>query len=322
MRSLLFLILAFTSIQWSNAQQIDSTRLDFFPLHLADEWEYYTGYIDGVPGYTTVLKLVKLDTLMPNGKRYCQISDALHGGIYRLYRVDSLLRVWESSAFVGTDTCLGSVSEANYYRLNEPDSAIWQVCYGLGGVLANPPWLFRYNGMSSWPDFGATRQLMNFESGGTRAGRDTTIQLFYPGFILMRNFGIYFETEGDLTYRQLIGAIINGVKYGSLNDVAQQREPTPLTFQLYQNYPNPFNGSTTIKYIIAKRSHVRLTLYDALGREVAVLRNEEESAGDHTVSFSNDKFPSGVYFYQLTSFNLGDVKTHQSLQTKKLILLK
>jgi hypothetical protein len=91
-------------------------------------------------------------------------------------------------------------------------------------------------------------------------------------------------------------------------------ERTPTQFTLEQNYPNPFNPSTTVKYELPKASHVSLTVYDVLGREVSSLVNERMEAGVHEVKFDGSNLASGVYFYRLQA---GDYVT-----TKKLLLMK
>jgi mannan endo-1,4-beta-mannosidase len=85
-------------------------------------------------------------------------------------------------------------------------------------------------------------------------------------------------------------------------------------FQLAQNYPNPFNPETTIDYTIASPGHVHLTIHDVLGREVAVLVDEEQSAGQYKISFHADHLASGIYTYTLLS---GDFSL-----SRKLILLR
>ncbi len=85
-------------------------------------------------------------------------------------------------------------------------------------------------------------------------------------------------------------------------------------YRLLQNYPNPFNPSTTIEYELAKPSSVELSVYDALGRKVATLVNEPQSAGMHRVQFSAENLSSGVYFYKL--------KAGEFSETRKLMLVK
>lgn len=80
--------------------------------------------------------------------------------------------------------------------------------------------------------------------------------------------------------------------------VDENKGTLPSGFSLSQNYPNPFNPSTVINYEIPKASGVSLCIYDLLGREAAVLVDEEKSAGKYSVTF-NSLLPSGVYYYTL-----------------------
>jgi len=73
----------------------------------------------------------------------------------------------------------------------------------------------------------------------------------------------------------------------------------PASCVLKQNYPNPFNPSTTIDFNIPSRGDVRLTVFDHLGREVAVLADGEYESGTHSCQFSSAELPSGVYMYRL-----------------------
>jgi hypothetical protein len=88
----------------------------------------------------------------------------------------------------------------------------------------------------------------------------------------------------------------------------------PLTFNLVQNYPNPFNPSTNINYSIPEAGNIRLSVYNIVGEEVAVLVDGFSQAGFFEVSFNASNLPSGVYMYKLQSAN--------SVQTKKMMLLK
>ena len=88
----------------------------------------------------------------------------------------------------------------------------------------------------------------------------------------------------------------------------------PRHFILHQNYPNPFNPATTIRYALPRKAAVRLVVSDLLGREVAVLVEEEQPAGWHSVTFDASQLPSGVYLYRLEA---GDF-----VQARKMVVLK
>ncbi|MEW5798414.1 MAG: T9SS type A sorting domain-containing protein [Bacteroidota bacterium] len=70
-------------------------------------------------------------------------------------------------------------------------------------------------------------------------------------------------------------------------------------FSLSQNFPNPFNPSTTISYDLPKSEFVTMKVYDMLGREVAVLLNEEKSAGSYTVEWNAHNAASGLYIARM-----------------------
>jgi len=88
----------------------------------------------------------------------------------------------------------------------------------------------------------------------------------------------------------------------------------PEVFSLSQNYPNPFNPSTTIRYGLPNRSHVKLTVFNTLGQQVALLQNGEQEAGYHEVKFDGSGLSSGVYFYRIEAGSF--------VQTRKLLILR
>jgi hypothetical protein len=88
----------------------------------------------------------------------------------------------------------------------------------------------------------------------------------------------------------------------------------PGEFALYQNNPNPFNPATKIGYRLQTAGHIKLSVYNVIGQEIAVLVNEEEPAGMHTVIWNANNIPSGVYFARLQS------KT--DIIVKKMLLTK
>jgi endo-1,4-beta-xylanase len=88
----------------------------------------------------------------------------------------------------------------------------------------------------------------------------------------------------------------------------------PGEFRLSQNFPNPFNPSTTIRYDVPKYAHVKLGVYDVLGREVAVLVDENHPAGRYSIAVNATNLPSGAYFYRMSAGDFGAVR--------KLVVIK
>lgn len=88
----------------------------------------------------------------------------------------------------------------------------------------------------------------------------------------------------------------------------------PTDYTLAQNFPNPFNPTTNIRFALPKSGNVKLTVYDAVGREVQTIVNNHLSAGTHTVEFKANNFASGVYLYKIEA---GDF-----VKVNKMLLIK
>jgi hypothetical protein len=125
---------------------------------------------------------------------------------------------------------------------------------------------------------------------------------------MLRNYGTP-GTGCPINYVGQDGQLINfGVNI--LNFVGTRNPGTtvPTVYSLEQNYPNPFNPVTTISFSIPKAGNVKITVYDVIGREVAVPVNEFKSAGSYSVAFNATDLSSGVYFYRMEAGNFKDVK--------------
>ena len=96
----------------------------------------------------------------------------------------------------------------------------------------------------------------------------------------------------------------------------------PMKFELSQNYPNPFNPTTTIRFNLPEASLnpsqggtlVKLTVYNILGQQVAVLVNDILESGVHTINFDASELNSGMYIYKLEAGSF--------TQTRKMTLVK
>ena len=78
-----------------------------------------------------------------------------------------------------------------------------------------------------------------------------------------------------------------------------RHEMRPSRCFLYPNFPNPFNPATLIRFDIAESCRVKLQVYDAVGREVAILREEYCQPGSHSVTWQAEGLASGVYVLRL-----------------------
>ncbi len=94
-------------------------------------------------------------------------------------------------------------------------------------------------------------------------------------------------------------------------------EEDPLAvkeFRLEQNYPNPFNPTTSISFTLVERSKVKLSVYNTMGQQVAILVDGVKSYGSHNVQWDASGFASGVYYYRITN--------GQEVFTRKMTLIK
>jgi hypothetical protein len=83
--------------------------------------------------------------------------------------------------------------------------------------------------------------------------------------------------------------------------VRETRGPLPEESLMLRNYPNPFNAETVVSCQSPVASRVHLAVFDALGREVAVLMDEEKAAGEFEVNYVTSAQASGVYFCRLAA---------------------
>lgn len=128
-------------------------------------------------------------------------------------------------------------------------------------------------------------------------------------FITQTNLGanISLDAEGNV-----VGAGYSSVVDDLSTDPGSDEVPQDIALE--QNYPNPFNPSTTLPFTLRQPGHVRLSIVDLQGREVAVLVDAVRPAGSYSVSWEPVDLPSGVYLVQL--------RTAETTLARSVILLK
>lgn len=259
-----------------------------------NRWSYRIFHIDyDNPADSSARELTAIDdTLMANGKVYHQLNgpDVIGAKFVR-----------EDSSFVYYYSPYDTVEVPMYNLKSEPGAA----------------------DTIQWPPLG--RSTVTSSSEQTILGKVTTVREYdFDGLVqykvtLAKGLGIIGAWDmgdavgSDFLKWDIRGAIIDNTLYGILDDVKEMNDQ-PMEFRLSQNYPNPFNPSTTIRYALPRRSHVRLVVFNMLGREVARLVDGEVGAGVHDVVFDAAHVASGAYFYR--------IQAGRFTQTRMLLLLR
>lgn len=85
------------------------------------------------------------------------------------------------------------------------------------------------------------------------------------------------------------------------------------SYSLGQNIPNPFEHSTTINYVLFKKSDLLLQVKDMCGKTVATIVNEHKPIGSYSLEWSPENITAGIYYLVM--------KTGESVEVKKIVLL-
>jgi hypothetical protein len=219
---------------------------------------------------------------------------AFNKKVYPIWmRLDgSALSVW--TAIIHDSLVFVPVELENFTVRNESDKIIlqWQTASELNN-----------KGFEVQRKFGNS----DFASVGFVEGKGTTTEKQFYNFIDK-------PSENGLYSYRLKQIDFNGVNHFS--DEVEIQFVSSIQVHLEQNYPNPTNSRTVIQWSIPINAHVKLKLYDVLGREVLTLVDGFREAGlyENQIDFNKTELPSGIYLYEL---RIGSVSA-----LKKLILIK
>ncbi len=87
-----------------------------------------------------------------------------------------------------------------------------------------------------------------------------------------------------------------------------------LDFSIENAYPNPFNASTNLSFTLTSKANVRITIYNIIGEEIAILQNGELDFGKYNIKFENNKLSTGIY--------IANFKINNKIYNLKLSLIK
>jgi len=151
-------------------------------------------------------------------------------------------------------------------------------------------------------------------------GKLVELKLLYKG----NTSPLVFDTT-NTELANILGEIIKASFInGSVSPLTDLDEPLntniPEDYSLLQNFPNPFNPTTTVRYSLPYDSKVVIIIYNVLGQDVKLLKDEIISAGNYEVQFNSSNLPSGVYFYRISAESVDGKQKYAAI--KKMILLK
>ena len=92
--------------------------------------------------------------------------------------------------------------------------------------------------------------------------------------------------------------LVEAPLYGNSRTSRERSSPSPGT-TLKKNYPNPFAGETIIEVSVQKPVHVRLEVFDVIGRKVNTVADRYYTRGVHRVRWNPGQIPNGVYFVRM-----------------------
>lgn len=174
-------------------------------------------------------------------------------------------------------------------------------------VLLNWSTAFEMNNYGFEIERSVPEKVDDWEKIGFVNGHGTANTLQSYSFVDYLNSKTPVSNHQTIFYRLKQVDVDGKYEYSNVVEV-QLKKPTPSIIELYQNFPNPFGSAlilndeiTNIFYTIRERSKVHLSVYDLLGREVAVLVDEMRDAGTFSVKFDAGKIQSGVHVYRLTA---------------------
>ena len=206
----------------------------------------------------------------------------------KLLRTEDMGQTWEDlSGFVGADDCQSS----NGF----PNARVWDV-----EVFPDIPRVI-------W----AATDLGIFESrdhGQTWAYADNGLPAVSVWRIRIVDGEVVLATHGRGVWSLDLTQVLTAVE-------EEGKKELPASFELLENYPNPFNPSTTIGFKLAADSHIRVSVFDVLGRKVATLTDQPYSRGTHQITWDASAMGSGQYIYRMEA----DGKL---IGTKAMVLVK
>ena len=227
-----------------------------------------------------------------NGSNYASNLSGYEADLNMGYVYDTLTSLYGGAQLVSDDTAISFKSIFNADELFDGDNYSDQ-----------EKWADLSGGVQPIPDKGTGDYSMVIGAGpiGLAPG-DTQMVVFSlvagEGLEDIRANALAAKARWQIVADEMAVDDLHGVK--------------PAVYSLLPNYPNPFNPETTIEYEVAQRTHVRISIYDPVGREVIRLIDEDRKAGSYNVKWNGltkqGPAASGVYFIRMQAAGYTSVR--------------
>lgn len=320
---IIFVLLFSTMSAHAQTQEEIEEALRYYPLEVGNYWEYrVVSQTHPFPPETDYYSIeVVGDTTLANGVTYQKLRSVNSGLLLCRPFFESTVIVNDNGQRVSTYFERADSLTANIYQWNpiSENSFNEELIDSLLLEIDEVSFMSRCPVLS---DVESVRYWSPVVLFGEQYEESFAIQILAiipVDYYLVKNFGfakvVSGEGGGGVTHELIYFRDHLGNEYGEAVNVSTPPTPeVPQRAALLANYPNPFNPTTTIPYELAQAGHVRLEVYDMLGRRVALLVNETRQSGQHSAVFEAANLPSGLYITRL--------QTADQVFTQKMMLVK
>jgi len=267
-------------------------------MHVGDYWEYVVPDPDQAVRHSS--RIVG-ETLLVNGLGYYKFEsktiDPPLPEVYVSYRrIDDSLNVMR---YIEGGSC--PTMEYLEYKLSGFDRSVWSVCWNDNYPLYTLRTLYltdstddQYLGVIHRKSFGSA--TIDSSSGDT-----IYFPIGAPIIVLSEHLGISEIQIESQVPSFLVGAIINGVVYGTPTSVGpfDHLEDLDLASSI-SLHPNPVNPWSTLSLTLRHASPLDVRVFNLIGQEVGSIASGMFSPGTHTLPLNTDNLPSGYYFLRIT----------------------
>lgn len=266
---------------------------DVMPLAVGNQWTFHYSTLEwdysdqtstdsGTAVYTLISTSPEGDSV-----RWTMME---RRSVYHCY--DYLWDYYPRGCWAVTDSSTFEIIELldGRHRLYRPEaeSQTWRSPFAWSWEVSDTTAIYRFSpvdtaGYVSFETHDTMKYYPSLYTLTFRAGIGPTAIRTTNGFLV----GVDLQSD-----HHLIQSIITDAPGGT-------GEAIPGELALGQNYPNPFNPTTSISFETHVSGHVRLRVFDLLGREVATLVDGNRSSGLHRVDWDASRLASGVYLYRI-----------------------